>query len=36
DKFGQSGKPDELLEVYGLNANAIVESTQKVIARKNA
>lgn len=36
DKFGQSGKPDELLEVYGLNAKAIVEAAQKVIARKNA
>jgi len=36
DKFGQSGKPDELLEVYGLNANAIVEASEKVIARKNA
>jgi len=36
DKFGQSGKPDELLEVYGLNAKAIVEASEKVIARKNA
>ena len=36
DKFGQSGKPDELLEVYGLNAKAIFEASEKVIARKNA
>ena len=36
DKFGQSGKPDDLLELYGLNAKAIVEASEKVIARKNA
>lgn len=36
DKFGQSGKPDDLLELYGLNVKAIVEASEKVIARKNA
>jgi len=36
DKFGQSGKPDDLLELYGLNAKAIFEASEKVIARKNA
>ncbi|OFX29129.1 MAG: transketolase [Bacteroidetes bacterium GWA2_32_17] len=36
DKFGQSGKPYDLLELYGLNAKAIVEASEKVIARKNA
>lgn len=34
DKFGQSGKPDELLEVYGLTEKDICEKAKKVIARK--
>jgi transketolase len=34
DTFGESGPPAELLEKYGLNANAIVEAVKKVIARK--
>lgn len=34
DSFGESGKPQELLEKYGLTANAIVEKALKVIGRK--
>lgn len=34
DVFGESGKPDELLEKYGLTAKVIVEAAQKVISRK--
>lgn len=36
DKFGQSGKPAELLEKYGLSASAIVEAVEKVIERKKS
>ena len=32
--FGESGKPDELAEKYGLKAINIAESAKKVIARK--
>lgn len=35
DSFGESGKPAELMEKYGLNAASIVEKALKVIARKN-
>ena len=31
DTFGESGKPDELLEAYGLTANNIVEKAKKAI-----
>ena len=34
DRFGESGKPAELLEKYGLGVKDIVEKTKKVIARK--
>lgn len=34
DKFGESGTPAQLMEKYGLNANAIVEAVEKVIKRK--
>jgi len=34
DTFGESGTPAQLMEKYGLNANAIVKAAQKVIARK--
>lgn len=34
DRFGQSGTPDELLDVYGLNTNNIVSAVKIVIARK--
>nr|HPH22038.1 transketolase C-terminal domain-containing protein [Haliscomenobacter sp.] len=34
DTFGESGKPEELLVKYGLDAPHIVESVKKVIARK--
>lgn len=34
DTFGESGTPAELMEKYGLNANAIVEKAVKAVARK--
>lgn len=34
DTFGESGTPDQLMDKYGLNAEAIVEATLKVISRK--
>ena len=34
DTFGESGTPAQLMEKYGLNANAIVHAAQKVIRRK--
>jgi len=34
DSFGESGTPDQLMEKYGLTANAIVEKALKVILRK--
>lgn len=36
DTFGESGTPAQLMEKYGLNANAIVEKALKAIKRKNA
>lgn len=34
DSFGESGKPDELLDKYGLGTNDIVQAAQKAISRK--
>lgn len=34
DKFGESGKPDELMKEYGLTAENIVKAVKKVLARK--
>lgn len=34
DTFGESGTPAQLMEKYGLNANAIVEKAVKAVARK--
>ena len=34
DTFGESGTPEQLMEKYGLNANAIVKACEKVIKRK--
>jgi transketolase len=34
DKFGESGKPQELLSKFGLDTPNIVEAVKKVIARK--
>lgn len=34
DSFGESGKPAELMEKYGLNAASIVEKAIKAISRK--
>ena len=35
DSFGESGTPEQLLEKYGLNADAIIAAAEKAIARKN-
>jgi transketolase len=34
DLFGQSGKPEELLEKYGLNTESIINAAKKAISRK--
>lgn len=34
DSFGESGTPTQLMEKYGLNAEAIVKAAEKVIGRK--
>lgn len=34
DTFGESGTPDQLMEKYGLNSKAIVNSALKVLERK--
>ena len=34
DRFGQSGKPQELLDLYGLNAAGIVKKAEALLARK--
>ncbi|MDY8137727.1 transketolase family protein [Aquimarina sp. 2201CG5-10] len=34
DTFGESGTPDQLMEKYGLNAEAIINAAQKVVKRK--
>ena len=34
DSFGESGPPMKLMEKYGIDRNAIVESAKKVITRK--
>lgn len=35
DKFGKSGKPDQLLEAYGLKAKDICQKVRETIALKN-
>ena len=34
DTFGESGVPEQLMEKYGLNAEAIIKASEKVIGRK--
>jgi transketolase len=34
DKFGESGKPEDLMVKYGLKSQDIVEAVEKVIKRK--
>jgi len=34
DKFGESGKPEELMKKYGLDADHIVAAVEKVVKRK--
>ena len=34
DTFGESGTPNQLMNKYGLNANAIVSAANRVLARK--
>ena len=35
DRFGESGKPDELIEAFGMGVNSIKEAVKKVLARKS-
>ncbi len=34
DRFGESGKPDELIEAFGMGAGSIKEAVKRVISRK--
>jgi transketolase len=34
DTFGESGTPDQLMNKYGLNAEAIIKASEKVLKRK--
>ncbi|MFT5242546.1 MAG: transketolase [Psychroserpens sp.] len=34
DTFGESGTPAQLMEKYGLNANAIIQASEKIVKRK--
>jgi transketolase len=34
DEYGQSGKPEELLKLYGLDAGHIAAAALKAIGRK--
>jgi transketolase len=34
DRFGESGKPEELLEKYGMKAHHIVSEATRLILRK--
>ncbi|QYA23990.1 transketolase family protein [Gramella sp. MT6] len=34
DTFGESGTPEQLMDKYGLNAEAIIKATKKVLKRK--
>jgi len=34
DKFGESGKPDQLLEKYGMSTSNIIDAVKKVMSRK--
>lgn len=35
DTFGESGKPSELIEKYGMDASAIIAAVKKVLSRKS-
>lgn len=34
DSFGESGKPEELMEKYGLNTSSIIEAAKRAVSRK--
>jgi transketolase len=34
DTFGESGKPNELIEKYGMGKNAIINKVKSVLKRK--
>ena len=36
DRFGQSGKPAELMDAFGLRATDVVAALERVLARKGA
>jgi transketolase len=35
DHYGQSGKPEELIEHYGMGTKSVAEAIVKVLNRKN-
>jgi transketolase len=34
DRYAESGKPDDLLDKYGMRAKNIVSAAERVLARK--
>jgi transketolase C-terminal domain/subunit len=34
DQYARSGKPDELLELYGLTSQAIADAVRQVVSEK--
>ena len=34
DRFGTSGKSEELLKYFGLNADTLVEEAREIVSRK--
>ena len=34
DKFGESGKPADLMKKYGLHSSDIIKATHRVLTRK--
>lgn len=36
DRFGESGKPDELIEAFGMGVESIKKAAEKVLFRKNS
>jgi len=36
DRFGKSGKPNDLMQMYGLTVENIINSAQEVVRRKNS
>ena len=36
DRFGQSGKPAELMAAFGLKEKDVIQAIERVLARKSA